>query len=129
MKLDAGSEDFFKRVNRPCTDVTLDDICENILSVATQREVVIQTLFSLIEAQPPSTTEIAAYCDRILNLCDHGAKIKLIQLHTVARPPSESFVSTIPNDQLDTIGAAIREKIPAITLEVYHGCNVEPQQK
>jgi len=114
MKLDAGNEVFFKRVNRPANGVTLDDICENILSVAAQREVVIQTLFFRIDGTPPSDTEIDAYCDRVSQLCERGAKIKLIQLHTVARPPSESFVSVIPNDQLDTIAAAVEISVGEI---------------
>ncbi|MCK5114633.1 MAG: radical SAM protein [Phycisphaerae bacterium] len=129
MKLDAGSQEFFKRINRPSGGMTLDYICENILSVARQREVVIQTLFSRIDGNPPAPAEIDAYCDRISQLLAGGAKIKLVQLHTVARAPSESFVATIPNDQLDSIAAAIREKISTVPLEIYYGCDTPPQQK
>jgi wyosine [tRNA(Phe)-imidazoG37] synthetase (radical SAM superfamily) len=129
MKLDAGTEVFFKKVNRPVADLTLDTICENILSVAKDRPVVIQTLPFRYEKQPPSENEILAYCQRLRNILKEGGQIRLVQVHTVARNPAEPFVSYLPEDDLRALADRIAKELPQLIIEVYPGVDVPPQNR
>ena len=43
MKLDAGTQSMFERINKPFSDIRLDDICDNLRNFG--RKLVIQTLF------------------------------------------------------------------------------------
>jgi wyosine [tRNA(Phe)-imidazoG37] synthetase (radical SAM superfamily) len=85
-KLDAGTNNYFQIVNRPRPRIPLDRIVQNILSVATARPVVIQTLWFNIDGVAPAPQEIEAYIGQLRKILDGGGKIKLVQLHTIARP-------------------------------------------
>ncbi|RPI60880.1 MAG: radical SAM protein, partial [Planctomycetaceae bacterium] len=64
-KLDAGTEEYFQRVNHPAGGITLDSIVDDIAAVAGGRPIVIQTLFMLVDGMPPSEAEIKAYTRRL----------------------------------------------------------------
>ncbi|MFB3892096.1 MAG: radical SAM protein [Phycisphaerae bacterium] len=120
-KLDAGTEEYFQRINRPRGPITLERIVQNITAVATGRPVVIQTLLARIEGQPPDDAEIRAYCGRIGRILAGGGRIKLIQVHTVARPPAERYVTPLSNGELDAIAERIRQAVPGAAVETYYG--------
>ena len=90
-KLDAGTEPYFQQVARSA--VKFQRILDNLLWAAQTRPIVIQSLFMRIDGQPPSAAEQAAYCDGSRRLWPAGGQIKLVQIHTVARPPAESSVA------------------------------------
>ena len=85
-KLDAGTEAYFKRVNR--TPVRFDRILQNITAAARIRPIVIQALFMHIDGRPPAPAELTAFCHRLREIVEAGGKLKLIQIYTVARPPA-----------------------------------------
>jgi wyosine [tRNA(Phe)-imidazoG37] synthetase (radical SAM superfamily) len=118
-KLDAGSEDYFQRVNRPGPGVTLSGIVEGITAVARGRSIVIQSLFAHLDDQPPPRGEIAAYAERLAGIVAAGGKIKLVQVYTVARSPAEPNVSALSDDQLRAIADAVRKSVPAVPVEFY----------
>jgi wyosine [tRNA(Phe)-imidazoG37] synthetase (radical SAM superfamily) len=120
-KLDAGSEDYFQSVNRPCPGLTLDKIVLDIASIARARPVVIQTLFFRMRDQGPSAQEIAAYCGRLRSITGSGGRIKLVQLHTIARKPAQSWVTALPDRELDAIANTVRKLIPDAPVETYYG--------
>jgi wyosine [tRNA(Phe)-imidazoG37] synthetase (radical SAM superfamily) len=120
-KLDAGSEAYFRRVNRPAPAVTLAGIVEGIAEVARGREVVIQSLFARLDGAAPPPEELAAYCDRLRDILAAGGKIKLLQVHTVARRPAEASVGPLDDEQLRAIAGAIRQAVPAMVVETYSG--------
>ncbi len=122
-KLDAGTEEFFRRINRPAGDVTLRRIIENITLVAAGRPVVIQSLFFRLDGASPPEREVAAYCRRLREIIAAGGQIKLVQAHTVARPPAEPNVSALSNDDLDAIADKIRSAVPGVPVETYYGGN------
>lgn len=126
-KLDAGSEEFFRKVNRPLAGLTLQDIMDNILAVAVVRPVVIQTLLFCIDGQRPGDEEIDAYCHRLRWLIGCSGGVKLVQLHTLARPPTASNASPLPNEKLDEIADTVRGNIGDVPVEVYYGRDVAPQ--
>jgi pyruvate-formate lyase-activating enzyme len=154
-KLDAGSEEYFQAVNRPCPGLSLDKIVLDIASIARGRPVVIQTLFFrmsdegpsrrsgtarqdegrrsgtarqnaggpgiIAQSGGPSDAEIAAYCGRLRSIIDSGGRIKLVQLHTIARKPAEPWATALPDRELDNIANTIRKLAPDAPVETYYG--------
>jgi wyosine [tRNA(Phe)-imidazoG37] synthetase (radical SAM superfamily) len=113
-KLDAGTEEYFRLVNR--AHLSLARILENILDAARVRPLVIQSLWSRINGAAPPDEEIEAYCDRLEGLIAAGGKIKNIQIHTVARDPAETYVSPLCSDELNRIAFIVTSRIPASTV-------------
>jgi len=120
-KLDAGSEEYFQRVNRPVGDITLDKIVGDITETARRRPVVIQTLMFRIDGVDPPPKEIAAYCGRLDDILDAGGEISLVQLHTVARKPADNCVTALPDEHLDALAATIRKNVRGLAVETFYG--------
>lgn len=116
-KLDAGTEEYFREVNR--TRVPLARILENILGAARVRPLVIQTLWLRLRGDAPSDHEIEAYCGRLNAMISAGGQFKTIQFHTIARTPAESYVSPLSEDEVDRIASIARQRI-AVPVEVYY---------
>ena len=127
-KLDAGTEEYFQTVNRPHPKITLRQVLDNIISIARGRAVVIQTLLFKFAGQTPAQSEIDAYSKALCEIISSGGQIKLVQLHTIARSPSESVASSLSNDELDAIANQVRERLGSQTpLQTYYGSDVPPQ--
>ena len=125
-KLDAGTEERFRRINRPHPKMTLEHVVDNILAVALGRPVVIQTLLARLDGAPPDDDELAAYCARLRKIVGNGGRIRLVQLHTIARPPAEACVAALADEQLEAIADTVREALPDIAVETYGGADVPP---
>lgn len=117
-KLDAGTEDYFQVVDR--TKIRFSQILDNITLTAKKRPVVIQSLFMLINQEPPANAEIGAYCDRLDEIVRSGGAIKLVQVYTIARRTTEDYVASLSTAQVDEIAQTVREKT-GLTTEVYYG--------
>ena len=128
-KLDAGTEESFQKINRPQVEISLRDIVNNIAAVAADRAVVIQSLFFKIGRAAPGESELNAYCERLREIIARGGRIKLIQVHTIARSPQEKSASTIPDGELDAIAERIRAAVGVIPVETYYGSDASPQQQ
>lgn len=115
-KLDAGTEEYFRRVNRP--NVPLKKIVDNILDAARLRPVVIQSLWFRMEGTLPPMEEIEAYCQRLNEIISAGGRIKNVQLYTIARDPAEPFASPLSNEELDRIASVVKARVP-VHLETY----------
>ncbi len=116
-KLDAGTEPYFGRVNRP--NVGFVRVLENILKTAQIRPVVIQSLWFRIEGIIPPEEEVEAYCEKLRELLARGGKLKYIQLYTIARDPSERTMAALSHDELDRIAAIVKSRIP-VPVEVFY---------
>ncbi len=119
-KLDAGSEEYFQRVNHPYPRVTLEHILRGIAAIARGRRIVIQSLFFRLDGNPTPEREILAYCDRLAAIVKAGGGIKLIQVHTIARVPASSEATSLTNDELDSIARHIRSLLP-VPVETFCG--------
>ena len=126
-KLDAGSDAYFQRVNRPHPRVTLEEICDNITRIAKQYPVIIQTLMMTIDSQPPSEFEIAAYIGQLQTILAAGGQISAVHLHSIARPPAMADVAVLANELLDRIAEAVREKT-GLPVETFYGTPTPPQE-
>lgn len=120
-KLDAGTEAYFQRVNRPGPEVTLAGIVEGITEVARGRAIAIQSLFVCVDGQVAPREEVAAYVQRLRDILAGGGKVKCVQVYTVARRPNEPNVSPLSDEQLRAIAEAVRKWLPGLAVETYSG--------
>ena len=100
-KLDAGTDEYYRRVNRP--NYPLKHVMENIIATARVRPVVIQSLFMRLNDEPPDEAELRAFVDRLREITDAGGRIDYVQVYTVARRPAESYVTPLTDDEVDHI--------------------------
>ena len=118
-KLDAGTEAFYRTMNRSA--VPWQRILDNLREAARARPIVIQTLFGRLHDEPPPRAEIEAYGDRLREILDAGGRIKLVQLHTVARRPAEAWVSALNDAELDAIAEHVRRQTKLDVATFYSG--------
>ena len=116
VKLDAGSESYFKDISR--SHISFKDILNNIIITARKHAVVIQSCFNRINNIPPSYEEIEYYCKRLNEIRKYGGMIRLVQLYTVARPPAEDYVTPLTEDKLNFIAQTVRE-ITGLPAEIF----------
>lgn len=117
-KLDAGTQSYHRKILR--SQVPLEHVVNNMLTVGREHPIVVQTLFMLLDGAPPSNDELEAYIGRLRYLLDSGAKIDRIQIHTVARRPAESYVAALSDEQVDSIVAQVAQAT-GLVVEGYHG--------
>jgi wyosine [tRNA(Phe)-imidazoG37] synthetase (radical SAM superfamily) len=107
-KLDAGTEAYYRQVAR--SSVPWQRILDNLRETVRARPIVIQTLFMRINDQAPSADEIEAYCHRLQEIVAAGGRIKLVQIHTIARRPAESYVAALSNAEVDAVAETVRRQ-------------------
>jgi wyosine [tRNA(Phe)-imidazoG37] synthetase (radical SAM superfamily) len=123
-KLDAGTEEYFRAVNRP--NVTLGAVLDNILDAARVRPVVIQSLWFRMHGEPPAEQELEAYCRCLNSILANEGRLKSVQLYSTARDPAEPCASALTNPELDRLAAFVRQRV-AVPIEIYYG--VPPQSR
>jgi wyosine [tRNA(Phe)-imidazoG37] synthetase (radical SAM superfamily) len=106
-KLDGGTQSFLNKVNRG--SVSLEKVLKNILSLARQRPVVIQSLFPAINGEEPPLEEIEQYAQRLKELKADGAQISLVQIYSAARPMSHAECGHLPLKSLSLIAQHVRQ--------------------
>lgn len=115
-KLDSGTQDHMNRINRP--DCPLEKTLTNILFLARQRPVIIQSLFPSINGEAPSVSEIEAYVQRLRELKEAGAQIPLVQIYSATRPTPNSECGHLPLRTLSHIAQRVRE-VSGLKAEVF----------
>jgi wyosine [tRNA(Phe)-imidazoG37] synthetase (radical SAM superfamily) len=116
-KLDAGTEEYYRLVARSA--VPWRQILGNLAEAAQTRPIVIQSLWMRVNGEPPPPAELAAYCDRLGEILAGGGKIKLVQVHTVARKPAEANVAALASAEVDTIADLVRSRTNLPTAAFY----------
>jgi len=106
-KLDAGTESYFKAVNR--TRVQFDRILSNLLLTARVRPIIIQSLFLKLHGVPISADELKAYGDRLNEIVQAGGRIAEVHAYTIARPTPEAYATRLSEEGLEAVAARIRE--------------------
>ncbi len=107
-KLDAGTQERMNVVNK--TVVPLESILSNILHVARQRPVVIQSLFPSINGCAPSESDIEQYAQRLAELVAAGAKISLVQIYSATRRTVETDCHHLALRTLSRIAQTVRSR-------------------
>lgn len=117
-KLEAGTEEYFHLIDR--TPIRFSQILENILHASQQRPLVIQSLFMRVKGLPPSHDELSAFCDRLNEIRADGGQLSMVQVYTVARRPTEDYVTPLADQEVDNIVRLVEQRtnIPA---NAYYG--------
>jgi wyosine [tRNA(Phe)-imidazoG37] synthetase (radical SAM superfamily) len=116
-KLDAGTQAYYEQINR--ASLGFSQILQNITQAAIARPLVIQSLFMRIDGQPPPPSEWKAYCDRLQEISAAGGRLKLIQIYTIARPPAETYVTSLTDDEVDALVDFVRRSTGLNVAGVY----------
>lgn len=106
-KLDGGTQAYLNKVDR--LNVPLEKILANILILARQRPVVIQSLFPSINGEEPPLEEIEQYAQRLKELKAQGAQIPLVQIYSATRPTPNSGCGHLPLKTLSRIAHTVRQ--------------------
>jgi wyosine [tRNA(Phe)-imidazoG37] synthetase (radical SAM superfamily) len=115
-KLDGGTQAYVNRVNR--MEIPLEKVLDNILILARQRPVTIQSLFPSISGEEPSLEEIEQYAQRLKQLKAGGAQIPLVQIYSASRPTPNSGISHLPLKSLSRIAHTVRQ-VAGLKAEVF----------
>jgi wyosine [tRNA(Phe)-imidazoG37] synthetase (radical SAM superfamily) len=105
-KLDAGTEAYFQKVDG--TRFPFARILDNLLLIARERPIVIQSLFLAWGGVGPDDREIEAWTGRLRALVAGGGRIDLVQVYTVSRPPADRTIGALPPDRLEAIAESAR---------------------
>lgn len=116
-KLDAGSEAYFRQVER--SSIPMSRIMDNLAIAGRNRPIVIQSMFININGRPADEMEIDAYIQRLEELVERGCRIKRVQVYTVARATAEASVMPLSDAAIDAIGARVRRI--GLEVETYYG--------
>lgn len=116
-KLDAGTQASMDRINRPA-HTSLAEVLNNILLIARERPVVIQSLFPLVDGTEPTAEEIEEYVQRLSGLKAAGAQISLVQVYSAHRPPHKPSCGHLPLKSLSRIAQRVRE-VTGLNAEVF----------
>lgn len=106
-KLDAGSEEQYRRVNR--SKVPFTQILQNLATISRRYPIVIQSIFLNENGVPPSEKQIDNYRERLCEILNQGGQIDRVQLYTIARSTIENWVSALTSEQMDAIAAHVGE--------------------
>lgn len=117
-KLDAGTEEYYRLVNRP--NYPLRHVIENIIDAARFRPLVIQSLWMKVHGAGPPEVEVAAFCERLNEIVTAGGKIKLVQVYTIARQTTEAYATVLDLAALERIGAMVQSRT-GLAVETYGG--------
>ncbi len=107
-KLDAGTAEYFKIVNR--TPVRFERIVSNLRETANIRPIVVQSLFLKVHGEIMPAPELDAYCARLNEITDNGGRIKVVHAYTIARPTPEAYATKLSDDELEELAGVIRAR-------------------
>jgi len=110
MKLDAGNEQAFRKINQAHKNIIYDNLVE---SLATLKNITIQTLF--IDGTFSNSTN-----DEVFSLIRQYKKIcpELIQIYSLDRAPADSGLEKVPESRLLEIKKIISDNLTT-TIEVF----------
>lgn len=106
-KLDAGTQEYLDKING--AKVSIETLTQNILKLAQERPVTIQSLFPSIDGAEPPADEIEQYAQRLARLKHSGAMIPLVQIYSATRPMARSGCGHLPLKTLSRIAETVRQ--------------------
>ena len=109
---------YYDRVDR--TRIPFDTVIRNLGKAAVRWPLVIQTLFMRIGGKPPPPSEVSAYAGVLEDIASDGGALRLVQVHTVARPPAEKDVTPLSDTEVDAIADAVRQRLVDVPVETHY---------
>jgi hypothetical protein len=115
-KLDAGTEAWYQKIN--VSRVSLDKVEANLIELGRKHPFKIQSLFCGLDGTAPPRAELDAYLERLRRVKDSGAEILEVQLHTLARKPSQASCTPVTGGFLQDLRGRIEAGI-GVPAKVY----------
>lgn len=103
MKLDCGTEEMFRRTNRPVPGLTLAAVVDGLRELAERAPVTIQSLFAGGAAGNLDEAEGRAWIDRLVTI-----RPAAVQLYTLARGTPSTELVAAPEPELHRLAKAAR---------------------
>ncbi len=102
MKLDAGTDEVLKRINRPAVDITVDVIVEGLKKL---EDVTIQSVF--VEGAVCNTRDedVNAWIDRVEDIAPRA-----MQVYSLENAPALSTLVGVPAEKLAEIARKVKER-------------------
>lgn len=110
MKLDAGTERMFKKMNHGPPPLTLQNIVDGLKSL---RRCVIQTMFVQGAVDNSTDSEVASWIVRLREI-----KPAWVQIYSLDRAPANQKLATVPLKRLQQI-AGMTESATGLEIEVF----------
>jgi wyosine [tRNA(Phe)-imidazoG37] synthetase (radical SAM superfamily) len=110
-KLDAGSEEWFKKMNR--SPLHLEKIIDNLKNAIKSYPLCIQTMLCNLQGEVPSEQEIERYIENLAAI--HAASpshLVEVQLYTVIRDTVLEGVEPLPKEFLESVKTKITDALP-----------------
>ncbi len=98
MKLDCGTPSVFKRFNRPCRGVDLDNIIEGLSELARRAPLIIQTLFCSGKDGNFNPQIIREWMDRLKHI-----RPSFVQIYSLDRPFPAPGLVPVPREMLEQV--------------------------
>jgi wyosine [tRNA(Phe)-imidazoG37] synthetase (radical SAM superfamily) len=110
MKLDAGSEETFKKLNRPCEGVRFQEVVENLKALD---DIIIQSIF--VQGRVDNTTEgeVEQWTEKLCSI-----KPNEVQIYSIDRPSADEGLALVGKDRLNQI-AERAEELCGIPVKVF----------
>lgn len=110
LKLDAGTQKGFRRINRPAPEINYDTIVEHLCSI---ERLYIQTV--LVDGHPSNTSpeDLTAYFDKIAQV-----KPQEVHLYSIDRPVPETRLRLVPPERLREI-AVDGERVTGVRMRAF----------
>jgi wyosine [tRNA(Phe)-imidazoG37] synthetase (radical SAM superfamily) len=110
-KLDAGSEEWFKKMNR--SPLRFDKILDNLTKTIKLYPLCIQTMLCNLQGEIPSEQEIERYIENLTAIYSaNPANLVEVQLYTVIRDTLLEGVEPLPKEFLENVKTKITSVLP-----------------
>jgi wyosine [tRNA(Phe)-imidazoG37] synthetase (radical SAM superfamily) len=96
--LDAGDEEIFKKMNRPCDGISFEQVLRGLIDFREEYAGKLWLEVFLLEGINSSDSDI-----RKISAGARKIKPDLVQLNTVARPPAESFAQAVSLERMEEV--------------------------
>lgn len=103
LKLDAGREETFRRLNRPAKGVRFDEVLSGLQSIGPS--ITLQSLFVRGAVDNTTAPELDAWISAVAAI-----RPKLVQIYTLDRGPADPGLHPVPAADLEAIAARLRRE-------------------
>jgi len=111
IKLDAGDENMFQKINRPDPQVKFLDVLSGLKSLD---NVTLQTLF--VEGIAVNSSD--EHVDKLID-CYNLIQPRMVQIYSLDRAPAEPLLLKVSKERLNEIRKRISAKLPGLNVAVY----------
>ena len=123
--LDAGDEETFRKINRPCSDISIEKLVSGLCAFREEFVGQIWLEVFLVEALNTDVDQIAGIGELIKRI-----RPDKVQLNTAVRPTAETGVKKLDDEKLQAIADQLGESCEVVTdsLPSRHGEHIEGRE-